>query len=203
MGNFHSFKASVPDPQAANPWLEKFDESYGFNSEQEMIDAMSDERYSAPGQAGEHFRELVSKMLSQSDFSGEGSVLTSNEAKAAARKAQVLLDEDKQILMEHAQSLFSNPLYATSALFRRQVREQIAAHPHLADMIVPPGPSVRKFKMQLGEEDLNEVKKMIDNEKKAAFEQSRKEAIEAAVKEAEQRYVDVGPTGTQSNNDDE
>lgn len=201
--NSFRLQANAPDPNPApNPWLEKFDETYGFNSEQEMIDAMSDERYSAPGQAGAHYRELVALMLKQSDFSGQGNVLTTNEGKAAARKAQVLLDEDKQIIREHAQALFDNPLYETSALYRRQVREQIAANPHLADMIVPQGPSVRRFKMELGEADLNEVKKMIDDEKKAAFEQSRQEAMEAAAKEIEQRFVDVGPTGTRSADDE-
>ena len=201
--NSFKLQANAPDPNPApNPWLEKFDETYGFNSEQEMIDAMSDPRYSAPGQAGAHYRELVALMLKQSDFSGQGNVLTTNEGKAAARKAELLLQEDKQILREHAQSLFNDERYATSALFRRQVREQIAANPHLADMIVPQGPSVKSFRMQLGEADLNEVKKMIDDEKKAAFEQSRKEAIESAVKEAEQRFVDVGPTGTHSHDDE-
>lgn len=198
--NGHRLEANVPDPSAVNPWLKDFGPDHGFNSEQEMIDAMSDPRYSAAGQEGEHFRELVSLMLKQSDFSGAGNALTSNEAKAAARKAQVILDEDKQIIREHAQSLFDDPRYATSALYRRQVREQIEANPHLADMIVPQGPSVKSFRMQLGEEDFNEVKKAVADQKKAEREQNRKEAIEAAIKEAERPYVDI--TGMDAMGDD-
>lgn len=195
-------QANAPDPNPEpNPFLKGFDESYGFNSEQEMIDAMSDPRYSAPGQDGVHFREFVALMLKQSDFSGAGNVLTTNEGKAAARKAQVLLEEDQQIIREHAQSLFDDPRYATSALFRRQVREQIAANPHLADMVVPQGPSVRKFRMELGEEDMLEVKKAVADEKKAEREKNRKEALEQAIKEAERPYLDI--TGMDDGSDDE
>ena len=193
--NSYRLQANAPNPNPSpNPWLRDFGPDHGFNSEAELVEAMSDARYSAPGQEGEHFRELVTLMLKQSDFSGE---LTTNEAKEASRKSQVLLDEDKQILREHAASLFNDPRYCTSALFRRQVREQIEAHPHLADMIVPQGPSVKKFRLQLSEADMLEARKNIEEERKAAFDQQRKEAIEAATRDAEQRFIDVGAVGTQ------
>jgi hypothetical protein len=202
--NSFRLQANAPDPNPSpNPWLKDFGPDHGFNSEQEMIDAMSDPRYSAPGQEGEHFRELVSLMLKQSDFSGAGNVLTTNEGKAAARKAELLLQEDKQIIREHAQSLFSDPRYATSALFRRQVREQIAANPHLADMIAPQGPTVKKFRLALGEDDLNEVKKVIADEKKAEREQNRKDAIERAVRDAERPYIDVTGMDVSGEDNDE
>lgn len=185
----------------ANPWLKTFDADHGFNSEQELVEAMSDARYSAPGEAGEHFREFVALMLKQSDFSGAGNALTTNEAKAASRKAQTLLDEDKQILREHAAALFNDPKYQTSALYRRQVRDQIAANPHLADLIIPKGPSVTNFRGQLTEADLSEVKKTLADEKKAEREQNRKDAIERAVRDAERPYVDV--TGMPEDDGDE
>jgi hypothetical protein len=202
--NSFRLQANAPDPNPTpNPWLKDFDETYGFNSEAEMVAAMSDERYSAPGQAGEHYRELVTLMVKQSDFSGAGNVLQTNEGKAAARKAELLLQEDKQILREHAASLFNDPRYSTSALFRRQVREQIAANPHLADMIAPQGPTVKKFRLALGEEDLKEVKKMIEEEKAAEREQNRKDAIERAVRDAERPYIDVTGMDVSGEDNDE
>lgn len=192
MSTYNRIAANVTDPFAENPWMKTLQPDHGFPTQAEWLEAVQDPRYNAPGQAGEHFREYVAALLKQSDFDGDGGHdLTTNQAKAAARKSQALLDEDKEILREHAQSLFDNPLYATSALYRRQVRDQIAANPHLADLIIPKGPSVTNFRGQLTEDDLLEVKKTIAEEKKTEREQNRKDAIERAVREAERPYVDV------------
>jgi hypothetical protein len=174
--------ANVPDPTVENPWMKTLQPDHGFPTQAEWLEAIRDPRYSAPGQAGQHFREYVAALLSQSDFDGNGGHdLTTNEAKAAARKSQVVLDEDKQILREHAQSLFSAPRYSTSALFRRQVRDQIGANPHLADLIVAPnGPSIKSSRLVATEVDYADIKKKIADEKKAEQEINRKEAIERA-----------------------
>ena len=192
MSTYNRFAANAPDPPIENPFMKTLQPDHGFPTQAEWLEAVQDPRYNASGQAGQHFREYAAALLKQSDFDGDGGHdLTTNEAKAAARKSQALLDEDKEIIREHAQSLFSDPRYATSALFRRQIREQIAANPHLADLIIPKGPSVTNFRGQLTEDDLLEVRKTIADEKKAEREQNRKDAIERAVRDAERPYVDV------------
>lgn len=196
MGNFQAFKAS-DEPKQPNKYLTGDPSQYGFATQEEFMDALADPRY----ETEPDFREAVAIMRGQSDFGD----LTSNSAKAAERKAQWLRDEDHQIAQEAAQALFNTDLYRTSAAERRRVRDLIAANQANIEKTLPEtrnGPSVKKFKLQLTEADMLEARKMIDDEKKDALEQSRKDAIEAAVKEAEQRFVDVGPTGTRSHDDE-
>lgn len=193
---------NVPDPNAVNPYLKDFDSSWGFNSEKEMVDAMSDPRYSSLSQDGMHYREAVGKMLAQSDF---GNNLTSNEAKASARKARYLRDEDHQIAREATLALFNTDLYRTSAAERRRVRELIAANQEHIEQALPEtrnGPSVKKSRLQFTEADMLEIKKAVEAEKQAAIEKRRQDAIENATREAEQKYVDITGMVAGRGNDD-
>ncbi len=185
MGNYNSYTPS-DEPKSPNKYLTGDRSQYAFENQEEFMEALADQRY----ETEPDFREAVAIMRGQSDFGD----LTSNEAKAAARKAEWLRDEDRQIAKESAQALFNTDLYRTSPTERRRVRELVAANQDLIESTLPEtknGPSVKSFRLQLTEADLNEVKKLVADEKKAQLEVNRKEAIERAVREAERPYMDI------------
>jgi hypothetical protein len=191
MGNFQSFRIGFDDqpkrdPNRKNPYLQVGPgEVAGFSSNEEFMAALRDPRYSAAGQDGEDFREAVKEMLKNSDLG------TSHNAKAAAqRRTDWRTEEDRQILREHIQTLMNDPKYETSALFRRQVREQIEKNPGLFETAMPQGTKI-KARIQLGEEDRAEVRKVLDEEKKTAREEAKKAAVAEAERRAAAPYIDA------------
>lgn len=203
MGNqtFHSFvvgsqqEESKRDPNKPNQYLQglESDEFAAFATQAEMVEAMASEKYATDAE----YREAVMVMVANSDFGGATlngqEVLTSNEAKAAKRKADWLAQEDAAILKEHVQSLMNDPRYETSTLYRRQVREQILANQELIEKTIPStkGPTRVSGRIQFSGQDYEEVKAGLAKQAEEQRKKDAREAADAIIRQAEQKYVDV------------
>jgi hypothetical protein len=174
------------DPKTPNKYLKGENPAdCAFATQREMLDAMARPEYETDAE----YRAAVAVMVANSDFSGQDS--GNHNAKAAAqRRADWKTDEDRQILREHIESMMNDPKYETSALFRRQVREQIAAHPDLFELAAPT-PTRVNGRVQLDGSDYATTKKALDDQREAAREQAKKDAIAEAERRAGLKYFDL------------
>jgi phosphoglucomutase len=90
---------------------------------------------------------------------------------------------DRAILREHIQSLMADPRYETSTLFRKQVREQIEANPHLFEQGMPTPVKVNG-RVQLGADDHAAVRSAFDKEREEKHQAEVKAATDRAAKDS-------------------
>ena len=107
--------------------------------------------------------------------------MSHNEQAATQRRSDWRAEEDRAILREHIQSLMADPRYETSTLFRKQVREQIEANPHLFGQRMP-SPTRVNGRVQLSSEHLAEIQAAIAKEKQDKREAEAKAAADRAAK---------------------
>lgn len=169
----------IPSEPSKNKYLIGFDH-HTFKSEAEVLAAMQDERYSTDAD----FRQAVQIVLGRSPGilgdPGRKGVLESGMANRQGARAI----EDAEIQQEQTLKLFNTDLYRTSPTERKRVRELIAANEPAVKQAM--GHRVidrnlqKSVRIQLTDEDLNNVKAALAKEKADGREAAAQQAAQAA-----------------------